>query len=208
MSTTSDPGNPRPHALIDALIRTGLIFILAISCYWVFQPFLDLMLWSMILAVTLYPLQRKLKPRLGGKDGLTATFIVVIAIAILLIPIYLLSASIAGSVESSLALARTGQFHVPPPADSVANWPLVGDKVHSLWLQASSDLTVLAQKYAPQLKAFSLTMLGTLASFGMGILLFIVALILAGIFMAYGEAGHRSAVQIASRIVGKREELV
>ena len=36
----------------------------------------------------------------------------------------------------------------------------------------------------------------------MGLLMFIVALIIAGIFMAYGESGRRSAVQIASRIFG------
>jgi predicted PurR-regulated permease PerM len=33
-------------------------------------------------------------------------------------------------------------------------------------------------------------------------LLFVVALILAGIFMAFGESGHKSAVQIATRLVG------
>lgn len=36
----------------------------------------------------------------------------------------------------------------------------------------------------------------------MGLLLFIFALIIAGIFLAYGESGHRSAVQIASRFCG------
>ena len=45
-------------------------------------------------------------------------------------------------------------------------------------------------------------MLGKLAGVGMGLLMFIVALIIAGIFMAYGESGHRSAVQVASRIFG------
>jgi predicted PurR-regulated permease PerM len=44
--------------------------------------------------------------------------------------------------------------------------------------------------------------LAKLAGLGMGLLMFVVALIIAGIFMAYGENGHRSAVRIASRISG------
>ena len=47
--------------LLDVLIRAGLIGVLVMFCYQVFQPFLNLMLWSMILAITLYPLHGKLR---------------------------------------------------------------------------------------------------------------------------------------------------
>lgn len=43
-------------------------------------------------------------------------------------------------------------------------------------------------------------MLSKIAGVGMGFLTFIFALIIAGIFMAYGESGSRSAVQIATRV--------
>jgi predicted PurR-regulated permease PerM len=188
--------------LLDVLIRAGLIAALVIICYRIFHPFLDLMLWSMILAVTLYPLHRKLKPRLGNKDGRTATLIVLAAIAILLVPIYLLGASIAASAENSLALIRSGNLHVPPPADSVAAWPLVGRPLHGFWQQAATDLSGLMQQYAPQIREIGVTVLRKLAGFGVGLLMFIFALVLAGIFMAYGESGQRSAVQAASRFVG------
>ena len=59
-----------PQRLLDVLIRSGLIAILAISAYDIFQPFLNLMLWSMILAITLYPLHVWLKPEFGS-DGRT-----------------------------------------------------------------------------------------------------------------------------------------
>ena len=190
------------QGLLDVLIRAGLVAVLAVVCYRVFYPFMDLMLWSIILAVTLYPLERRLLRRMGNKEGRTATVIVLVAIAILLVPIYLIGVSLAASVETALAGARSGTVHVPPPADSVADWPLVGKSLHSYWEQAATDLTVLTQKFAPQIKAASLTVLGKLAGFAVGLLMFIFALILAGIFMAYGESGRRSAVQAASRIFG------
>jgi predicted PurR-regulated permease PerM len=69
-------------------------------------------------------------------------------------------------------------------------------------LQAANDLPSLTVKYIPQIKGISLGLLSKLAGLGMGFLIFIFALIIAGIFMAYGEAGNRSAIQIASRISG------
>ena len=42
--------------LLDVLIRAGLITVLVLFCFQIFHPFLNLMLWAMILAITLYPL--------------------------------------------------------------------------------------------------------------------------------------------------------
>jgi predicted PurR-regulated permease PerM len=190
------------HGLLDVLIRAGLIATLVLLCFQIFQPFLHLMLWSVILAITLYPLQRMIKGKLGNRDGRAATLIVLVAIAILMVPIYLLGTSMTHSVQSALVAVKAGSFHIPPPDESVASWPLIGRPLYNFWVQAAADLTDLAQKFAPQLKDVSLAVLSKLAGLGMGLLMFVVALILAGIVMAYGENGTRSAVQILSRISG------
>jgi predicted PurR-regulated permease PerM len=191
------------QGLLDVLIRAGLVVVMAIACYRIFHPFLDLILWSLILAVTLYPLQGRLKGMLGNKEGRTATLIVVIAIGILIVPIYLLGTSMAASVEDAVTMVKSGSFHIPPPADSVASWPLVGKRLYGFWLQAATDLTSLMQKFKPQIKDVGLILVGKLAGVSMGLLMFIVALAIAGIFMAYGQSGHRSAVQAAERIFGR-----
>ncbi len=188
--------------LLDVLIRAGLIVVLVLFCFEIFRPFRDLMLWSLILAITLYPLQTRLRGPLGHKDGFIATLIVLVAIAILMVPVYLLGSSIADSVQNTITTVKTQGFQIPPPTESVATWPLVGKPISALWLQAANDLPSLTVKYIPQIKGISLGLLSKLAGLGMGFLIFIFALIIAGIFMAYGEAGNRSAIQIASRISG------
>lgn len=205
LPTPSSPQASRD--LLDVLIRAGLITVLVLFCFQIFRPFLNLMLWSMILAVTLYPLQRRLrhKGRLGGRDGRIATLIIFIAIVILLVPIYLLSASIVGSVDNALDTVRGGNFHIRPPAESVANWPLVGKPVHESWQQASTDMNSLVQKFMPQIKSAALVLLGKLTNLGVDLLVFISALIIAGIFMAYGESGTRSAKEIATRLSGPQK---
>ncbi|MFS8976479.1 AI-2E family transporter [Cupriavidus necator] len=188
------------RGLLDVLIRAGLIAVLAIFCFQIFNPFLDLIVWSVILAITIYPLQVRLRRKLGNNDGRAATLIVVIAIAIIAVPAYLLGAAMVDSVENAMAIVKSEGIHIPPPAESVAAWPLIGQRVYDLWQHASTDLTGLAQKYAPQIRDISLALLLAIAGLGKGLLIFIFALIIGGIFMAYGEAGSRSAEQIASRV--------
>ena len=72
--------------LLDVLIRAGLVFALAVLCYRIFSPFLSLMVWALILAVTLFPVHQKLARRLGGKQGLAATLLVLVGIVLIVVP--------------------------------------------------------------------------------------------------------------------------
>jgi predicted PurR-regulated permease PerM len=188
--------------LLDVLIRAGLVAVLVISCYQVFQPFLNLMLWALILAVTFYPLFSRLRDRLGLRDGHAATLIIVVSLAFALVPIYLLAISMAESVQGALELVKGGDWHIPPPNESIISWPLVGQSLFDFWQQASADLTSLMKKLVPHLRGVGLTVLGKLAGVGAGFLLFIGALIVSGLIMAFGGNGTRAAQQIASRISG------
>lgn len=190
------------HGILDLLIRAALIAALVFACYRVFRPFLDLLSWALILSITLYPIQRKLQPRLRDKAGLTATLIVLIAMSVLVVPAYFLGTSLDGSLSQAYAAVKSGSFHLPAPPDAVAHWPLVGERLHAAWSQAAQDLTSFMQKLEPQIKPVALGLLGKLADAGVGLLIFLVALVVSGILMAYAREGHRSAILIASRVFG------
>ena len=69
MSTFPDPDaefeRRASTLLLDVLIRAALVLALAMLCYQVFSPFLSLMTWAVILAVTLYPLHQSVAARIG-----------------------------------------------------------------------------------------------------------------------------------------------
>jgi len=199
--STNAPDRLFSRTLLDTLIRAGLVAALVVACYEVFSPFLSLMVWALILAVTLYPLHGMLRRRLGGGEGRAATLLVVIAIAILLVPAYLLGASLTESVQGAIAVVKEGKLHLPAPPDAVAQWPLIGKPLHAFWAQAASDITSVLQQVAPHVKDTALGLLGKLAGAGLGLLAFIGSLIIAGIIMAYGQSGHRSAQRISARVV-------
>lgn len=202
MPPKPSPDQQRPKTLLDVLIQAALIGVLAISCYLVFRPFLNLMLWSLILAVMLYPLQRRIAARLGHHEGRAASLIVIIAILILIVPAYLLGTSLIDSAQQVMETVRSGSLRIPPPPDTVAGWPLIGEPLHTAWQQAASDLSGTIQKFRPQIRELLLDLLARIAGIGAGFLLFIGALIIAGIMMAFGERGHRSAHRVAARIAG------
>jgi predicted PurR-regulated permease PerM len=62
--------------LLDVFIRAGLVLVMTMLCYKIFSPFLALMIWALILAVTLYPIHRRLAKIMGGKQGLAATLLI------------------------------------------------------------------------------------------------------------------------------------
>lgn len=195
------PNVPNAHSsdtLLDVLIRAGLIAVLVISCYLVFQPFLSLMLWSLILAVMLYPLHCRLRRHLGDRDGLTASLIVVVSLLVLIGPTYLLTASLIESLQTAVVAVKSGALLIPPAPDWLADWP----RLYALWQQAATDLSGLLRTLIPDVRQLFLGLLARIAGISAAFLLLIGALIVAGIIMAYGESGHRSMRRIASRIVG------
>ena len=188
--------------LLDVFIRAALIFVLAALCYRIFSPFLSLMTWALILAVTLYPAHRKLAHRLGGKQGLAATLIALAGVVLIVAPTAVLLTSMGDSVHDLVVKVRDHTLEVPAPPPSVAEWPVVGEKVHAFWSKAHTDLPSVVQGMQPQLGDLAKKALEMVASIAGGELLFVASFIIAGIIMAFGEAGAAATRRIFSRIVG------
>ncbi|MBF4210354.1 AI-2E family transporter [Pseudomonas donghuensis] len=188
--------------LLDVLIRAGLIAVLVLFCFDIFKPFLNLMLWAVILAITLYPLSQRLGGWLGGRPRWAAVVLVIIGLACLIGPLSLLGASVADTVQQGITGFEDQRIEIPPPPANVRDWPLIGAPLYGIWAHASSDLSWAATQVAPHLKGLSKTLLTQLAGIGSGILMFLVALVVAGLIMAKGTTGQRAAVAIATRVAG------
>ena len=204
------PANMIPVKPIDLFIRIGLIGFLVVYCYEIFKPFIALMLWSIILAVALYPLHALIARKMGGKEGRAATVLVLLILLGVLIPTTLLAISFADSTVDFVRQVQNGTLQVPAPSDAVAAWPLVGGKLHALWSAAHTDLGSVVAKFEPKIGIVTKQILGYAASAGTAILKFLVSLVVAGIWMAYAGPGHAAAIAIAKRMAGseKGDDLV
>ena len=188
--------------LLDVLIRAGLIGVLAVLCYVVFAPFLTLMAWALILAITLYPLHRALARRIGGKQGLAATILVVAGILLIITPTALLLNSFGTSIHDFVGAVQQNTLKIPPPSARIREWPVVGEKAYDFWSRAHTDLPGLVESLQPKIGELARKALSIVASIGLGLLQFVASFIIAGILMAYGEAGTRGSRAIFERVVG------
>ncbi|HEY6086780.1 MAG TPA: AI-2E family transporter [Burkholderiaceae bacterium] len=203
----TDPSGPiyrkaLARLLLDVLIRAGLILALAMLCYRIFSPFLVLMVWALILAVTLYPVHQMLAAKMGGRQGWAATLLTALAVALIVVPSAVLVNSMGDSVHHLIDQAQQNTLQVPPPSPRVAELPVVGPKIHAYWQMAHDNLPELVKTLQPKLGDLAKAALGMVASIGLGILAFVAAFIVAGIIMAFGKNGDRASRAIFARIVG------
>jgi predicted PurR-regulated permease PerM len=160
------------------------------------------MAWSVILAVTTYPLHQSLARRLRGKQGLTSTVMVIIGISLVVIPTWLLMNSFADSVRSFVGAVQQNTLQIPPPREGVKNWPIVGRKLYDTWSQAQADLPGLVQTMQPKIGELARSALSMVASIGGTMLLFLASFVVANIVMAYGKSAARSSHAIFARLAG------
>ncbi len=166
--------------VMDAFVRIGLVLILALLCYRALSPFLTLLIWSLILAVALYPLHQAAAHKMGDRQGLAATLIVILGLALIVAPSSVLMSSLGESVHQFIRSVQTNTLEIPAPSESVATWPVVGPRLHAMWSQAHADLPALAQSLQPQLGDIAKSVLGFVAGIGVGLLQFLAAFIIAG----------------------------
>ncbi|GAJ71392.1 putative membrane protein [Vibrio sp. JCM 18904] len=191
--------------MVESAIRIGLIFVLLMFTYDIIKPFILPVIWGgAIIAVALMPLTQKLQRVYGGRRGLAATTIALLGIALLVTPLVMVSGSIVDGATHALEVLQNGQVKIPGPKPSVADWPIVGDKLYEVWTLFATNLEQAIQTFMPQIKAGLTSLLGTLGGAYWGsLLLSILSLAIAAGFMTYSESAASGLRTIAIRTAGE-----
>jgi predicted PurR-regulated permease PerM len=187
---------------VEAAIRIGLLAALVLWCFRIISPFVMPVLWAIILAVALFPVFCWLKSKMGGRGGLAATVLTVVALAILILPIVMLSTSLIESVQEITKGVEDGTLTVPPPPDGVAEWPVVGERLEVAWTQAAGNLQGFIVKHREQLQPIWGWVIAQATGAGAATLVFFLAILIAGLLMAKAEAAVSATTSVATRLAG------
>jgi len=194
---------------MDVAIRLAFVGLIVLWCTKIITPFFMPLLWGLVISVALYPVFLKMKGWLGGRNNLSGVVFIIVSLALVIVPTIILSDSIIDGATGLKNGMEAGTLTVPPPADSVKQWPAVGEKIHAVWLQASLDLEAVGPKYADQLKGLASWMAGSIAAMGGALVQTIFSLIIAGVLMMHAMGGGRVAYVFAERMGGEQgRELV
>ena len=206
MNTPNQPSNDRLFVTraLEATIHIGLVVLLLYWCFQIGRPFIETIVWGIIISVAIHPAFDRLKSALGGRGRLAATLITLVALIVLLVPTYMLSESLINAAQEYSAQLRDGTLSVPPPSESVGSWPVIGEPIYKFWSLASKNLGAALSKMTPQLKKFGIPLLSAAAGAGVGILKFVVSMIIAGVLLANDAGGGQVARAIATRLTAER----
>ena len=203
--TSADSSQVDQGFLANAMasfIQIGAVVLLAMWCFDIVSPFLNVIIWGLIISVALYPVHVGLTARLGGREKLSATLLVLAGLVIILAPTWYLADSTVGGLRHIATDLEDGAVSIPLPADSVADWPLIGERVYGAWSGAATNFEATLNKYTPQLQSLGQSALGFAGSTVVGVLQFVFSILIAGAFLTSAAKGYETSRNIAASLIG------
>ncbi len=205
---TGDPGAADDGRFagkaVDVAIKIGLVGLLAVWCLEIVRPFMLPLIWGAIIAIASYPGFVRLAEGLGGRGRLAAGLWTIVGLILVLGPVGMLAAALVDNVQHLAAEIGAEGLRVPSPPDALATWPVIGQPAHQFWSLASTNLGAALGQVETQIKDLSGWLLATVANAGLGMLEFVIAVVIAGVFLAQAEGGGRAAYAVATRLAGAR----
>lgn len=192
--------------IIELAIRLG---VLALLLYWSFllvQPFISIVIWSAVLTVALYPVFEWISFRLGGRRRLAATLTTILSLLVIIGPATWLALGLIDSFRAISDQLDLSILRIPPPANSVKEWPLIGEPIYQFWELASTNFSAALAKIVPQLKPLGGRLLRVGADTGLGTIKFLVSIVIAGFLFLPAPAIVGAVKRLARRLNPARGE--
>ncbi|MBK6283590.1 MAG: AI-2E family transporter [Draconibacterium sp.] len=192
------------NKVIHYSLQLLALSILIYFCFEIIKPFITLFIWGSVLAISLYPLHKKLTGLLKGRKWISAVIITIVMYLLVIGPATMLMLATVDEFKILSAAYSEGALQIPPPNENVKNWPVIGNKIYELWNEASVNISGLITKNASIIKPVILKAISLLSNAGMGILLLMASFLVAGFMMVYGEEGKELAKMFFARLAGKQ----
>jgi predicted PurR-regulated permease PerM len=198
-------GHGMDSTLVVRALGLSILALLAFVCLRTLEPFVGACLWGVTLAVAAWPARVRLTRALGGRRKLAAGAIVAALVLVLVAPLAVLAVSLADQVDRVSGLLRDlAGFRLPPPPAFLATLPAVGGAAVAEWRWAGDHAGDLVARAEPYAAATGTWLLLRGARLGVELAEMVLAVILAGILLANGEACVAFLGGLGARLGGER----
>ncbi|MGI9224118.1 MAG: AI-2E family transporter [Woeseiaceae bacterium] len=206
--TSADSSRVDKRFLANAMasfLQIGALLLLLFWCFTIVKPFIGVMMWALIIAIAIYPVHLALTARLGGREKTSVVILVLIGLAIILVPTWLLGESSIIGLKALAADLKAGTLTIPAPNPDVAGWPIIGETVYEIWNAAATNLEETLSQYEEQLKALGHSVVGFATGTIAGIFQFVFATIIGGALLMQGKGGYQVSRNIMASLVGPQD---
>ena len=188
---------------VDIALKLGLLVILIFWCFHILSPFVTIILWGIIIAISVYPLFIRLSRALGDRIKMSAVILTLFLISAILMPTAILTGSLVDGVHLMVENIESG-ITIPNPPEGVGQWPIIGRSVESTWKLASQNFKEALLRFEPQIKSFSVWLLDAAVGSGLMVLKFLASIIVAGIILPNSEREGQKAHDFFTHMAGER----
>lgn len=192
--------NLNPRRVVDILIRLSLLYFLVSWCFELIKPFALVLTWGAIIAIAVYPVYAWLVKVLGGRKWIASMVVAMVMMSFIVIPAWLLTESVLNGYDHFKAKYQLGQPLIPPPGETVYQWPTIAQPVVQVWQQASDNLQVVVIQYRSQLTQLGGWLLTALGSFGKSLIQFLISMLLAAVLLFFSSSIQVSVLKIFKRL--------
>jgi predicted PurR-regulated permease PerM len=203
--TSADSSSVDKSFLANAMasfIQISAVALLVFWCFTIISPFVNVVVWGIVISVALYPAHLNITRRLGGREKLSATILVLIGLAIIIVPVWMLAGSSIDALKFVSTEMADGSVRIPQPAEAVADWPVIGAKTYEIWSSAATNLEATINKFEPQIQAISRNAVSLAGSTLGSALQFIISVIIGGVLLMSASSGYQVTRNIAASISG------
>lgn len=138
---------------IEPLLGGVALLLLLIGCFFVLKPFMTALMWAVVLAYSLHPLQRWFTKWFRGSRTLAACFVTLTVTCVLAGPIVMIGISVAEDGKD-LAKATREWFMAAP--DQAPTWvekvPVVGTDLADYWMKIAEERKPLMEQLDKEVK--------------------------------------------------------
>lgn len=184
---------------IDITIRFSLV---ALILYWSFlllQPFIAILIWSIVLSIALMPIYVRLNLFIGNRPAIASLLLTILALVVLFGPVSTIGAALVKNLSVIASGISKGTILIPPPPEYINDLPLFGAVLSGFWQSASLELAATLKSIAPQLKLLAGNLLSLLGDIGIVLLQFGLATIITGFIFSRTKTFEKILVNIAVR---------
>lgn len=189
---------------IDLVIRLALMAAILYASLLLLRPIAGILLWSIILAVATFPLFVLTCRHLHLSKGMAATLLSILLLALLVVPAALLGASAVETLDHYARQLIGTQALLPPPPETVRDWPLVGQRVYDFWLDAANNIRAVLGAHVSEIASVGRWIARIAAGVMLELLQFAAAIVVAGVMLAHSHRLTDAARRLAARVAGRR----
>ena len=193
---------------VEPLLRIAALGVLLYACVILLSPFVSIIVWSVVLAVALYPAFKWISVGLGGRPRLAAALVTLLSLFFVIGPATWLILGLIDSVRTISAQFDLASFSLPAPPTGVKTWPLVGEPLYQFWDLASTNVSSALTELVPYLKPIGSSLLSIAGDAGIGFLKFLIAILVAGFMFPAATTLAEAARKAARRLATRGDDLV